>query len=177
MMHDKYSHAFALAVRSQLGLPLFRPANDAICFAGGVGFDLEKGQDLARLAMEMRKDIVYVSWPKRQAKQPTKFVLVYRGRLTIDVIEDVVPYAANEDAPVTFVNARGDEHFCLDERGSLTRCEGVPKNLRQGTARAMRQMRANARHSGRGLPIAQWVPPGGAWIEPETKQGAAVCFR
>lgn len=177
MIHHEYSHAFALAVRTQLGLPLFRPANDAIALACGVEFDVDKGQVLARLAAEMRKDIVYISWPKRQAKQPGQFVLVYRGRLTVDVVQDVVPYAANDDEPLSLVNVRAGEHFLLDERGSLTRLDGVPTNLRQGTARAFRRMRAEARRTKRGLPIAQWVAPGDAWAEPEAEQGVAVCFR
>lgn len=64
--------------------------------------------------------------------------------LTVDIVDRVVPYAANDDAPIVLVSTKGDEFFAIDTRGSLVRVAGKPKRLGDGRKRAMRRIKAAA---------------------------------
>ena len=168
---------FMLAVRLELGWPAFKPANDAIAFCSGRRMDFEVGSELARIAQTMRKDAIYAGWPDIKAATPASFSIVYREMLAVDIIDRVIPFAANDDTAVIFVSTRADEHFAIDRRGSLVRIPGKPKAIGKGRALAMKRIRATAAIMGdEMLDGNRFVPFGSEWIEPETPLETVVRF-
>ena len=168
---------FMLAVRREIGWPAFKPANDAIVFCSGRTMDFEVGSEIARIAQTLRKDGIYTGWSNTSAPLPTSFAVIYRELLTVDIIDRVVPYAANDDAPIVFVSTRKDEIFAVDQRGSLLRIAGKPKNIGTGRKRAMKRIRSTAATMGSDLLESnRFVPPGAKWIEPEAAVEAIVRF-
>ncbi len=168
---------FMLAVRREMGWPAFKPANDAIAFCSGRRMDIEVRTEVARIATAMRKDAVYTGWVNIRATMPLGFTIVYRERLTVDIIDRVVPYAANDDAPIVFVSTRADEHFAVDTRGSLVRISGKPGNIGTGRKLAMKRIRTAAATMGDELLADnRFVPFGSDWIEPETPAETVVRF-
>lgn len=133
-----------LALRQHMGWPLIKPANDCIAFTSGCPTDFEVGMELGRLAGLLGKDVIYSGWSSITTKEPTGFTIAYREMLTVDIVDRVVPYAANDDAPIVLVSTRGDEFFAVDVRGSLVRVPGKPKGLGEGRKRAMRRIKAAA---------------------------------
>ena len=168
---------FMLAVRHEMGWPAFKPANDAIAFCSGREMDFAIGSEIARIAQAMRKDAVYTGWANGAATLPTSFTIVYRELLTVDVVDRVVPYAANDDAAVVFVSTRADEFFGIDRRGALVRVPGKPKVIGAGRKRAMKRIRATAATLGdKLLENNRSVPTGAEWIEPEVPIETIVRF-
>lgn len=106
------------------------------------------------------KDAVYAAWPSTTATAPPAFTIVYRELLAVDIVDRVIPYAANDDAPIVFVSTRADEFFAVDRRGSLARILGKPKNIGKGRQLAMKRIHAT----------------GAASIEPEAAVGTLVRF-
>lgn len=168
---------FMLAVRREMGWPAFRPANDAIAFSSGRPMDLMVGSEVARIAEQMRKDVIYTGWASLVATAPVGFTVVYRELLTVDIVDRVVPFAANDDAPIIFVSTRADEHFAVDRRGSLARIPGKPKHIGAGRKLAMKRIRTTAATRGDDLLADnQFVPLGGDWVEPGTPVETIVRF-
>lgn len=168
---------FMLALRREMGWPTFKPANDCIAFCSGRQMDFAVGSEMARIAQTLRKDAVYTGWDSMKATTPIGFTIVYRELLTVDIVDRVVPFAANDDAPIVFVSIRADEHFAVDGRGSLVRISGKPNNIGTGRKLAMKRIRATAATLGNELLADnRFVPTGGAWIEPETPIETIVRF-
>ncbi|WP_278374020.1 hypothetical protein [Sphingobium xenophagum] len=168
---------FMLAVRREMGWPAFKPANDAIAFCSGRQMDLEVGSELARIAQMVRKDAVYTGWGKPAATTPIGFTIIYRELLTVDIIDRVVPYAANDEAPIVFVSTREEEFFAVDRRGTLIRVPGKAKNIGKGRKLAMKRIRATAEAMGDHLlENNRFVPTGAEWIEPEAPVETIVRF-
>lgn len=168
---------FMLAVRRELGWPRFRPCNDAIAFCTGRKMDFQVGSEMARIAQTLRKDAVYTGWASMTASTPLGFTIAYREMLAVDIIDHVVPFAANDDAPIVFVSNRAAEHFAIDHRGTLTRIPGKPKNIGTGRKLAMKRIRATAATmSDELLADNRFVPFGSNWIEPETPVDTIVRF-
>lgn len=168
---------FMLAVRRELGWPGFMPCNDAIAFCSGRKMDFEVGSEMARIAQTLRKDAIYTGWANMAASRPLGFTIVYREMLAVDVIDHVVPFAANDDAPILFVSTRAHEHFATDHRGTLVRIPGKPKNIGTGRKRAMKRICATAATMGDELLANnRFVPFGSDWIEPETPVQTIVRF-
>lgn len=168
---------FMLAVRRELGWPGFKPCNDAIAFCTGRKMDFQVGLEMARIAQTLRKDAVYTGWANMASSIPLGFTIVYREMLAVDIIDHVVPFAANDDAPITFVSTRAAEHFAIDHRGTLTRISGKPKNIASGRKLAMKRIRATAATLGDELLAGnRFVPFGSDWIEPETPADTIVRF-
>ncbi len=107
-----------IALRKEMGWPLFRPANDSIAFTSGRSLDVEVGLELGRIAAELGRDVIYSSWPHAQAKRPTGFSIAYRELLTVDVVDGLVPYAANDTVPVVLISVRNAETFSVDTGAS-----------------------------------------------------------
>lgn len=168
---------FMLSVRREMGWPAFKPANDAIAFCTGRKMDFEVGAEMARIALRLRKDAIYTGWAHIKATKPLGFTIVYREMLAVDIVDYVVPFAANDDAPIVFVSTRADEHFAVDTRGSLARIVGKPKNIGTGRKLAMKRIRATAATMGNELLADnQFVPFGSDWAEPETSIETIVRF-
>lgn len=168
---------FMLALRREMGWPSFKPANDCIAFCSGRQMDVAVGSEMARIAQMMRKDAIYTGWDSMKATTPLGFTIVYRELLTVDVVDRVVPFAANDDAAVVFVSTRADEMFAVDRRGALVRISGKPKNIGIGRKLAMKRIRATAATmSNELLANNRFVPTGGAWVEPETPVETIVRF-
>ncbi|MDE1914897.1 MAG: hypothetical protein KGJ57_00070 [Sphingomonadales bacterium] len=168
---------FMLAVRQQMGWPLFRPANDCICFAWGRPPNLDVGTEIARIAQTMRKDFVYTGWADTQTKEPASFTVAFRQMLNVDVVERLAPYAADDETPILLVSTRADEFFTVDGRGSLIRVAGKPSNIATGRKLAMKRI-SMAASTMRGDLLAgnRCVPTGGDWIEPEAPVQTIVRF-
>ena len=168
---------FMLAVRREMGWPTFRPANDCIAFCSGRSMDFAVGSEMARIAQTLRKDAVYTGWANTRVALPTSFAIVYRELLTVDIVDRVVPYAANDDAPLVFLSTRADEFFAVDRRGALVRVPGKPKAIGAGRKVAMKRIRATAATLGDELlENNRFVPTGAEWSEPEASFETIVRF-
>lgn len=165
------------ALRVEMGWPSFKPANDCLGFSSGKEMDFDTGMEIARIAQMLNKDIVYSGWASINATKPTAFTLAYREMLTVDIIDKLVPYAANDLAPVTLVSIRADEFFAIDSRGSLVRVPGKPKDIRKGRELAMKRIKTRvAAMDDTLLPNNRFVPTGQDWIEPEAPTATVVRF-
>ena len=121
--------------------------------------------------------MVYSGWANTAATAPSSFIIAYRELLTVDVIDRVVPYAANDEAPIVFVSTRADEFFAVDGRGSLVRVSGKPKGLSKGRKLAMKRIAATAAEMGDELLDGNhFVPTGGELIEPAMPIETVVRF-
>lgn len=168
---------FMLAVRREMGWPGFKPANDCIAFCSGRPMDFEVGSEMARISQQIRKDAVYTGWANTRTAEPTGFTIVYREMLTVDIVDSVVPYAANENAPIVFVSTRADEVFAVDRRGSLIRVSGKPKRIGAGRKLAMKRIKSTAAAMGDELlQDNRCVPTGADWVEPEAPVETIVRF-
>lgn len=168
---------FMLAIRREMGWPTFRPANDAIAFCSGREMNFEVGAEMARIAQTLRKDAIYTGWANSTVALPTSFTVVYRELLAVDIVDRVVPYAANDDAPIVFVSTRADEVFAVDRRGTLVRVPGKPKAIGIGRKLAMKRIKATAATLGDTLLEGnRFVAPGAEWIEPEAPLETIVRF-
>ena len=140
-----------LALRQEMGWPLFKPANDCIAFSSGKTSDLQVGMELGRFAQMLGKDVIYSGWASVEATTPASFTIAWRNLLAVDIVDRVLPYAANDQAPVVLVSTRTDEHFAIDRRGSLVRVPGRPKSLGSGRRLAMKRIKAAASGMGDAL--------------------------
>lgn len=137
-----------LALRQQMGWPPFAPVNDCIAFVAGKVSDFEVGMELGRIARMLGKEVIYSGWASVGATSPAGFTIAWRDLLTVDIIHRVLPYAANDMAPVVLVSTIRDEHFAIDQRGSLVRVPGRPKSLSAGRRLAMKRIKAAAKTMG-----------------------------
>ncbi|WP_294239530.1 hypothetical protein [uncultured Sphingomonas sp.] len=168
-----------IALREEMGWPSFRPANDCISWASGQEFSFDVGNELARVAQMAGRDVIYTGWASARAKDPTSIAIAYREMLTIDVVDNLVPFAASDRSPIILVSTHADEFFAIDRRGSLARVAGKPKGIGIGKGKALAMKRIKASASTMGdelLANNQFVPPGADWIEPEAPFGAVVRF-
>lgn len=157
-----------LALRAEMGWPSFKLANDCLAFTSGKEMDVETGMEIARIATMLGKDVIYAGWASTKAPKPTGFTVGYRMMFSVDIVDKVVPYAANDTAPLTLVSTRADEFFAIDQRGSLVRVPGKPIDIRKGRELAMKRIRARAAAmDGALLPTNRLVPTGQDWIEPD----------
>lgn len=123
------------------------------------------------------RDVIYTGWACARAKDPTSIAIAYREMLTIDVVDNLVPFAASDRSPIILVSTHADEFFAIDRRGSLARVAGKPKGIGKGKALAMKRIKASASTMGDELLANnRFVPPGADWIEPEAPFGAVVRF-
>lgn len=164
------------ALRREMGWPPFSPANDAIAFCSGRTMNAENGIELARVAQMLGKDIIHSEWANSKVPEPTGFTVAYRTMYSIDIIDRLVPFAANDDAPLVLVSTTGNECFAIDQRGSLMRLQGKPKGVHKGHRLAMKRIKSVA--AGLGDEILannRFVKPGEV-IEPEVPSEIVVRF-
>ncbi|HEX8486558.1 hypothetical protein [Sphingomonas sp.] len=151
-----------------MGWPGFKPANDCLAFTSGKEMDVETGMEIAHIATMLGKDVIYAGWSSTKAPRPSGFTVGYRMMFSIDIVDKLLPYAANDTASLTLVNTRADEFFAIDQRGSLVRAPGKPKDIRKGRELAMKRIRERAATmDGALLPTNRFVPTGQGWIEPD----------
>lgn len=167
---------FVHALRSSMGLPLHRLANDSIAFIFGERLDFEQGIELARIVQVVQQDAIYVCFPNVSANRPMGFSIGFRELDMVDVISNCVPYAESSDAPVKLVNIKGGEHFFIDRRGSLVRVGGKPADLAAGKKRAMARIRAAAAAMGDAQMAGCQTIRAGADPIIEPRKGPIVCF-
>lgn len=166
-----------LALRLEMGWPAFKPANDCIGFSSGGPIDFGVGTELARVAQLLGKDVIYSSWASSKSTKPIGFTVAFREMLTVDIIEGLVPFAANDEAPIVLVSTRGDEFFAVDRRGSLIRMPGKPKNIGNGRKLALQRIKkVAATMSDALLENNRWVAAGADRIEPEAPVETVVRF-
>jgi hypothetical protein len=157
-----------LALRAEMGWPLCKPANDCLAFSSGEEMNMKVGMEIARIAQMLGKDIVYSGWASTKAIKPTSFSLAYRMMFSVDIIDKLLPYAANGSDPVTLVSARADEFFSVDRRGTLARVAGKPQDIGKGRQLAMKRLKARAAAMGDTLLSGnRHLPTGQDWIEPD----------
>lgn len=167
-----------LAVRTEMGWPPYRPANDAIGFTSGRVLDAEVGAELARLAQAMRKDLIYSQWRDLKAADPAAFTIVYRQLHGVDIVDRVIPWAANDTAPIVFLSTRAEETYAVDARGSLTRIYGKPAKIPAGRKLAMKRIKTAAAAKGDELLANNaFLKPGQPWVEPVANVDTIVRFR
>ncbi|GGP00686.1 hypothetical protein EV664_1238 [Stakelama pacifica] len=165
------------ALRKEMGWPLFKPANDCLSFSSGRKMDAEIGTELGRVAVAMRKDVVYSSWTNAAVAEPSSYAVVLRDLLTINVTDRCVAWASTETSPVILISTRRDEMFAIGARGLLERVAGKPKSLAKGRKIAERRIRAAAQAMGGRLAENNvWLPMGADWVEPERPVETVVRF-
>ena len=166
------------ALRVEMGWPEYTPANNCITFCSGNPLSIEVGREMARISQQVCKDAVYAEWVDPKAKEPGRFSVIYREMEAVDVIDRVMPYASDEQAPIILVRTRGpDEHFAIDARGSLQRVPGKPKNIGAGHKLAMKRIKAKAATLGSKLfANNQIVEHGADWIQPDADAVTFVRF-
>jgi len=167
---------FAWGLRQQMGYPLFAPANDCTAFAGGGLADFAKGMEVACLANQMRKDVVYLGWSAPADAAPTTFAVAIREMLQVAWLDSMVPWAADDILPILLVSIRHDQHVVVGSRGLLERRSGTPANaLGRGRKLAMQRIRRAAATMGDHLAANNvLLAPGEAWREPPTASGDTV---
>lgn len=99
---------FMLALRQEMGSPLCRLVNDSMSFASEQPSDFEVGMELGRVATMLNRDVIYSGWSSTGAREPSGFTIALRGMLTVDIIDNLVPFAAADDAPISLVSTRED---------------------------------------------------------------------
>ncbi len=165
----------AWGLRQEMGYPLFAPANDCTAFAGGGIADLAKGMEIAVLATQMRKDVIYLGWRTVADAAPARFAVALREMLQVDWIDGLFPHAADDTAPIVLVSSGRDEHIAVGPRGLLERRAGKPRALRVGKARAMRRIRpAASTMADRLAENNVFLPRGDAWREPPASPGETI---
>lgn len=164
------------AIRLEMGWPSHRPANDCIGFCSGRTMDVEHAMEIARIAQMVSKDIIYSGWASVKAKDPTGLTVAYRTMYAVDIVERLVPFAANDDAPLILVSTRSDEFFAIDQRGSLVRVPGKPTNIGKGRKLAMKRIKATAATLGDELLESNRFVKPGASVEPEAPTDTIVRF-
>ena len=166
-----------LALRLEMGWAAFKPANDCIGFSSGGPMDFDVGTELARVAQLLGKDVIYSSWSTIKSTKPSGFTIAYREMLTVDIVDGLVPFAANDEAPIVLVSTRTDEFFAVDHRGSLVRLPGKPKNIGKGRKLALQRIKKVAAGMGDALlENNRWVAPGADQLEPEAPVETIVRF-
>lgn len=165
-----------LAIRREMGWPPFKPCNDAIGFCSGRPMDFETGTEIARIAQELGKDIVYSGWASTKTTQPTGFCVAYRMMFSVDIVDRLVPYAANNDTPLLLVSTRADEYFAVDQRGTLQRMTGKPKNIGTGRKLAMKRIKATAATMSSEMLEGNRFVPTGAVVELKAPSEIVVRF-
>lgn len=130
------------ALRKEMGWPLIRPINNCIAFSSGRPCDIKVGAELGRIATALNQDIVYSGWTSLKSAEPKSYTVAYRDLFCVDIADRLVPYAANDDAPVMLVSTRSDDAYCIDRRGTLARLSGKPKDLARGRKLAAKRIKA-----------------------------------
>lgn len=177
MQMTAHQQNFMLSVRREMGWPAFKPVNDCIGWVTGREMDLEVGTEVGRIAHLASKDLIYTGWASTKAKEPTSFTIGFREMLAVDIIDHVVPFASDDQAPIILVSTRADEFFAIDRRGSLVRVDGKPKGIGKGRALAMKRIKAAAAAmAGTLMANNRFVPAGGPVGEPDVPAETFVRF-
>lgn len=137
-----------LSLRKLMGWPLFKPQNDCIAWSSGKILSFEDHFDLGRICRLVGKDLVYSEWASVEASMPAAFTIAYRTIQTIDIANGLLPYLERDEDPVILVDPHADQHFLIDDRGSLVRRFGRPKAVSAGHRRATSRIKRAARTMG-----------------------------
>lgn len=169
----------SLAIRAEMGYPLYSPANHTLAFAAGRKFDFQVGMDLARHAETGGKDFVYAGWASIHDDAPTDYALIVRQPDVIDILPGVEFWAADDQSPIVILLQQRGIYFELDGRLNLQQRAGRPgRKLALGIKRAMDRIRRRAELlDGTELTGNAWIPNGGDWTPPPPPQTTAVLFR
>ncbi|MBY0382489.1 MAG: hypothetical protein K2W78_11275 [Xanthobacteraceae bacterium] len=139
--------------------------------------DIATGMEIARIAQMLNQDVIYSGWKSPKATEPMGFTIAYREMLSIDIVDKLVPFAANDEAPLVLVSTRTDESFEIDRRGSLVRVPSKPTNIGKGRKLAMKRIKATAASlSNEMLGNNRVVPAGATSIEPRAPTETIVRF-
>lgn len=168
-----------LSIRTELGYPLFAPANATLAFSAGRKFDFSVGMDLVRHAERGGKDFVYAGWSSVTDDLPGDYTLVIRQQASIDVVTGVTFWAADDEAPLVIVTRDRSIYFELDGRLNLQQRLGRPgRKILQGERRAMERIRRGAELlDDVTLDGNAWVRNGGDWTPPAPPQASVINFR
>lgn len=131
------------ALRIEMGLPLHALANDGIGYMFGPPVDVPASAELARIAQEIGKDLVHVSFQNAIVRKPIGFTVVWRELDHVEVMTNCMPYVS-EGNGVSLVCLRSDGQFAVDSRGSMIRLSVKPVDLRTGRKLAMRLIKKTA---------------------------------
>ncbi|MCH2239831.1 MULTISPECIES: hypothetical protein [Pseudomonadota] len=166
------------ALRQALGLPPYRPVNDAIAFSLGAPMDVAYSIELAHFAAERQKDCIHMAFAHAGAKRASNFSVVFREIGNVDIIRSCVPYAESDDAPVRLVSTSGQGQFMVDARGSLQRIAGLPDALGAGHKRALRRIRQIAARMGdAGVPGSMAMDTDAALLAESGPREPVICIR
>lgn len=166
----------ALAIRQELGYPLYKPIDEIPAFTGGGTADIARAMEIAAVAQAMRKDLVYVAWGDPADSKPVDYAVAFREPNFVDWIDRCFFWSADETSPIVIVSSRRDEHFARSARGLLERRPGIPaKNMTKGKKLAMRRiLSAAAAMSDQLAKDNVYLPRGSSWSEPVAASGECI---
>lgn len=155
-----------LAIRSEMGYPLFAPACHTLAWSAGGPIDMQVGMDLARLAQTTGRDLIYGAWESAERERPSEYVLALRQPHLVEIVRNCSFYAADEAAPLILMCETRDEHYVLNDRLFLERRRGLPgRRLELGKRRAeqriINSLNASVDHVLEGGGV---MPRGGEWM-------------
>ena len=155
-----------LAIRSEMGYPLFAPACHTLAWSAGGPVDMQVGMDLARLAQTTSRDLIYGAWQSAEHERPSEYVLALRQPHLVEIVRNCSFYAADEAAPLILMCETRDEHYILNARLFLERRPGMPgRRLELGKRRAEQRIihspNASVDHMLEGGGV---MPRGGEWM-------------
>jgi hypothetical protein len=134
----------ALAIKVELGFQICGVPNDCLTMASGGVADPVKAIELAKVASDLKTDLVHLGFRTSKAKAPCQIALAYRDDLVVDWRDGLQLYAADQTSPLILVDEARRQFFERGLRNQLIRFGGVPSNLAKGSRLAMARVRRTA---------------------------------
>lgn len=144
VLQQNYAHA----PRMLVGLPPYAPTCDAVGFMIGKPIYMQASAEIARVAQEVGKDVVHVSFASATARKPSDFTIAWRELYHVEVITNCALYVGSPNAPLMLVSTSSAACFKLDSRGTLVRMGDKPADLARSKRLAMKLIKSTAESLG-----------------------------
>lgn len=169
----------AWALREEMGFPLTTMTDESVVWAGGGVADFEKGMEIARVAADLGRDVIYLGYRTAKAPQPVQVGLAYRDPALITWRPKLELWAADREAPVILVDRIEGERYERGERNVLIRRAGLPAvDLARGRRMAEDRVRRAAKLKSDNLDSGSYHVPHGASVAEHRPPASpvAVCL-
>lgn len=157
--------AWTHGLRVAMGYPACAPVANPVAFASGGHKDLIEALEIASIAEQTGRDIVYVEFGLPIANGPINVALATRATFHVEWHPDVRLYAASDDAPIELLTNM--HRWSIGSRSMLTASALPPRNrVKRGIERANRRWRdVTERVHGVTLTGSLFVPAGGRYAD------------
>lgn len=148
------------ALKEAMGFPTTGAANDSVQMLAGQPTDAAAGWRIASIAAPLHKDCIYLGFKTLHANYFCQVGLAFRDELLIDWRPSLLPFAADNHAPVVLVDVERGGQFAKGERNMLVFTPGVPSELELGRRLAMARIRRTAASMSTEMSTSTWIPAG-----------------